>query len=80
MKNKKFEKMKEKLSKDKKQLSKTLDIVQKSTASLGKFDKKIKNEKKQSLLNRKRVNPEMNEKDKEKERNKRLLNYVLNNK
>jgi len=50
---KKDEKVIERISKDKKNLSKTLETVQKSTASMGNFDKKLKNEKELNTIKKK---------------------------
>jgi len=51
---KKDEKATERISKDKKNLSRTLETVQKSTASMGNFDKKLKNEKELNILKKKK--------------------------
>ena len=45
----------ERLNEDKKNLEKRLEQVQKSTRSMGNFDKKLKNEKEINLLKKKRV-------------------------
>lgn len=69
-----------KLSEDKKNLSKRLEQVQKSTRSMGNFDKKLKNEKEINILKKKRVSKEiLNDKSKEKSRDKRILDHILKN-
>ena len=45
----------ERLNEDKKNLGRRLEQVQKSTRSMGNFDKKLKNEKEINLLKKKRV-------------------------
>jgi regulator of ribosome biosynthesis len=45
----------QRLNEDKKNLGKRLEQVQKSTRSMGNFDKKLKNEKEVNLLKKKRV-------------------------
>ena len=69
-----------KLSEDKKNLSKRLEQVQKSTRSMGNFDKKLKNEKEINLLKKKRVSKDiLSDKNKEKSRDKRILDNILKN-
>ena len=69
-----------KLNEDKKNLNKRLEQVQKSTRSMGNFDKKLKNEKEINLLKKKRVSKEvLNDKNKEKSRDKRILDNILKN-
>ena len=69
-----------KLSEDKKNLSKRLEQVQKSTRSMGNFDKKLKNEKEINILKKKRVSKEiLTDKSKEKSRDKRILDHILKN-
>ena len=76
----KIQKEIKKLDDDKKNLSKRLEQVQKSTSSMGNFDKKLKNEKEINLLKRKRVsNDIMVDKKKEKTRDKRILDNILKN-
>ena len=70
----------QKLNDDKKNLSKRLEQVQKSTRSMGYFDKKLKNEKEINLLKKKRVSKDViNDKNKEKSRDKRILDNILKN-
>ena len=70
----------QKLNDDKKNLSKRLEQVQKSTRSMGNFDKKLKNEKEINLLKKKRVSKEvLTDKNKEKSRDKRILDNILKN-
>lgn len=71
----------ERLKEDKSNLNKRLEQIQKSTRSMGKFDKKLKNEKEINFLKKKRVNKEiLGDYSKEKTRDKKILNYLLNNK
>ena len=68
----------QKLNDDKKNLSKRLEQVQKSTRSMGNFDKKLKNEKEINLLKKKRVSKDiLSDKKKEKSRDKRILDNIL---
>ena len=70
----------QKLNDDKKNLSKRLEQVQKSTRSMGNFDQKLKNEKEINLLKKKRVSKEvLIDKTKEKSRDKRILDNILKN-
>ena len=71
----------ERLNEDKKNLGKRLEQVQKSTRSMGNFDKKLKNEKEINLLKKKRVGKDiLTDKNKEKSRDKRILDNILNTK
>ena len=68
----------ERLNEDKKNLGKRLEQVQKSTRSMGNFDRKLKNEKDINLLKKKRVGKDiLNDKNKEKSRDKRILDNIL---
>ena len=68
----------QRLNEDKKNLGKRLEQVQKSTRSMGNFDKKLKNEKEINLLKKKRVGKDiLNDKSKEKSRDKRILDNIL---
>ena len=70
----------ERLNEDKKNLGKRLEQVQKSTRSMGNFDKKLKNEKEINLLKKKRVGKDiLTDKSKEKSRDKRILDNILKN-
>ena len=68
----------ERLNEDKKNLGKRLEQVQKSTRSMGNFDKKLKNEKEINFLKKKRVGKDiLSDKSKEKSRDKRILDNIL---
>ena len=70
----------ERLNEDKKNLGKRLEQVQKSTRSMGNFDKKLKNEKEVNLLKKKRVRKDiLTDKSKEKSRDKIILDNILKN-
>ena len=70
----------QKLNEDKKNLNKRLEQVQKSTRIMGNFDKKLKNKKEINLLKKKRVSKEiLHDKNKEKSRDKRILDNILKN-
>ena len=70
----------ERLNEDKKNLGKKLEQVQKSTRSMGNFDKKLKNEKEVNLLKKKRVRSDiLTDKSKEKSRDKIILDNILKN-
>ena len=70
----------QRLNEDKKNLGKRLEQVQKSTRSMGNFDKKLKNEKEINFLKKKRVNKDiLHDKNKEKSRDKRILDNILKN-
>ena len=71
----------QRLNEDKKNLGKRLEQVQKSTRSMGNFDKKLKNEKEINLLKKKRVAKDiLNDKSKEKSRDQRILDNILKTK
>ena len=65
-----------KLSNEKKVLNKTLEIAQKSTVTMGKFDRKIKNEPEIKRMKTK-INLSTFDAKKEKERDKKILKAVL---
>ena len=68
----------ERLNEDKKNLGRRLEQVQKSTRSMGNFDKKLKNEKEINLLKKKRVGKDiLQDKSKEKSRDKRIFDNIL---
>ena len=70
----------QRLNEDKKNLGKRLEQVQKSTRSMGNFDKKLKNEKEVNLLKKKRVRSDiLTDKSKEKSRDKIILDNILKN-
>lgn len=81
LKNNKFGKVNSKLEEDKKGLSKTLEMVQKSSASMGKFDKKLKNEKELNPLKKKKVSKDilLNRKS-ERERDRKVLENIIGKK
>jgi hypothetical protein len=68
----------DKLKGDKKALDKTLEIVQKSNASVGKFSKKIKNEKEINTTKKQKINKDifLNRKT-ERDRDKKILEHIL---
>ena len=71
----------ERIKTDKKGLAKTLETVQKSTASSGKFDKKLKNEKEINHLKKKKVDTSvLLSRKHERERNKSVLETILGKK
>ena len=75
--NKKREKD-QKLKGNIKEEKKKLEIAQKSTASLGRFDRKLKNEQKINPLKHKKVSSEVFKNTKaEKERNSKLLSKLM---
>jgi hypothetical protein len=77
-----FKKVKnQKLESDKKGLSNTLENVQKSTASMGKFDKKLKNEKQLNPLKKNKIPSDilLNRKS-ERDRDRKILENIVGNK
>lgn len=67
------------LDQDKKDLGKRLEEVQKSTRSMGHFDKKLRNEKEINIIKRKRVNKDVLESRKnEKKRDKNIMDSIIN--
>lgn len=70
-----------KLDEDKKALNKRLEQVQKSTRSMGHFDKKVKNEKELNLIKKKKVSPDvlLNRKH-ERNRDKMIMESIMNKK
>ena len=70
-----------KLDEDKKTLNKRLEQVQKSTRSMGHFDKKVKNEKELNLIKKKKVSTDvlLNRKH-ERNRDKMIMESILNKK
>lgn len=75
----KNDKVKSKLSNDKKGLEKTLETVQKSTASAGKFDKRLKNEKDiNNIKQKKKVDPSsLLSRKQERDRNNKIMMGVI---
>jgi hypothetical protein len=56
-------------------------LVQRSTASMGKFDRKIKNEKELNPIKKKNVDPSMFlSRKQERDRNNRILNGIIGKK
>jgi hypothetical protein len=79
---KSFKKVKnQRLEKDKKGLSSQLENIQKSTASMGKFDKKLKNEKQLNPLKKNKISQDilLNRKS-ERERDRKILDNIVSNK
>merc|ERR1712151_167193 len=79
---KSFKKVKnQRLETDKKGLSKTLETVQKSTASMGKFDKKLKNEKQLDPLKKNKISKDilLNRKS-ERDRDRKILDNIVGTK
>ena len=79
---KSFKKVKnQRLEKDKKGLSSQLENIQKSTASMGKFDKKLKNEKQLNPLKKNKISHEilLNRKS-ERDRDRKILDNIVGNK
>ena len=77
----KIQKEIQRLDQDKKNLSKRLEQVQKSTRSMGHFDKKVKNEKELNIIKRKKVDTDvlLNRKH-ERSRDKAIMESILNKK
>lgn len=67
---------KNRLNTEKKLLNKTLEVAQKSTVSMGKFDRKLKDEP-EIKKPKKKVNPALYDSKKEKERDKKILKSIL---
>ena len=67
---------KNRLNSEKKLLNKTLEVAQKSTVSMGKFDRKLKDEP-EIKKPKKKVNPALYDSKKEKERDKKILKSIL---
>ena len=79
---KSFKKVKnQRLEKDKKGLSSQLENIQKSTASMGKFDKKLKNEKQLNPLKKTKISRDilLNRKS-ERDRDRKILDNIVGNK
>jgi hypothetical protein len=78
----KDEKIKNKLNNDKKGLEKSLETIQRSTASAGKFDKRIKNEKEiNNIKQKKKADPSaLLSRKQERDRNNRILMGVIGKK
>jgi regulator of ribosome biosynthesis len=77
----KIQKEIQRLDQDKKNLSKRLEQVQKSTRSMGHFDKKVKNEKELNIIKKKKVDTDvlLNRKH-ERSRDKAIMESILNKK
>lgn len=82
--NKKYKKSVQELNhltQDKKNLGKELETVQKSTRSMGHFDKKLKNEKVLNMIKKKKVDKDiLSNRAKERSRDKQIMNSIINNK
>ena len=71
----------DKLANDKKNLNKRLEQIQKSTRSMGKFDRKLKNEKELNIIKKKKVNEEVRKSiSEEKKRDKQILKGIFKEK
>ena len=71
----------DKLANDKKNLNKRLEQIQKSTRSMGKFDRKLKNEKELNIIKKKKVNEEVRKSiSGEKKRDKQILKGIFKEK
>jgi len=71
----------DKLANDKKNLNKRLEQIQKSTRSMGKFDRKLKNEKELNLIKKKKVDEEVRKSiSGEKKRDKQILKGIFKEK
>ena len=66
----------QRLNNEKSLLNKTLEVAQKSTVSMGNFDKKLKNEPEIKKV-KKKVNPSLYNTKSEKERDKKILKSIL---
>lgn len=77
----KIQKEIQRLDQDKKNLNKRLEQVQKSTRSMGHFDKKVKNEKELNIIKKKKVDTDvlLNRKH-ERSRDKAIMESILNKK
>ncbi len=71
----------QKLDEDKKGLGTVLERVQKSTASMGKFDRKVKNEKVLNPLKKNKISRDilLNRKS-ERDRDRKILDNILGGK
>ena len=67
---------KNRLNTEKKLLNKTLEVAQKSTVTMGNFDRKLKNEPEVKKA-KKKVNPAQFDSKTEKERDKKILRSIL---
>ncbi len=77
----KAEKEIKRLEQDKKNLGRRLEQIQKSTRSMGRYDKKLKNEKELNMIKKKRVDKDiLQSRQKEKSRDKMIMDGILNSK
>ena len=77
----KAEKEIKRLEQDKKNLGRRLEQIQKSTRSMGRYDKKLKNEKELNMIKKKRVDKDiLQSRKKEKSRDKMIMDGILNSK
>ena len=76
----KAEKEIKRLEQDKKNLGRRLEQIQKSTRSMGRYDKKLKNEKELNMIKKKRVDKDiLQSRKKEESRNKMIMDGILKN-
>ena len=77
----KGEKEIKRLDQDKKNLGRRLEQIQKSTRSMGRFDKKLKNEKELNMIKKRKVDKDvLQSRKKEESRNKMIMDGILKNK
>ena len=77
----KSEKEIKRLDQDKKNLGRRLEQIQKSTRSMGRFDKKLKNEKELNMIKKRKVDKDvLQSRKKEESRNKMIMDGILKNK
>jgi regulator of ribosome biosynthesis len=77
----KAEKEIKRLEQDKKNLGRRLEQIQKSTRSMGRYDKKLKNEKELNMIKKKRGDKDiLQSRQKEKSRVKMIMDGILNSK
>ncbi len=77
----KGEKEIKRLDQDKKNLGRRLEQIQKSTRSMGRFDKKIKKEKELNMIKKRKVDKDvLQSRKKEESRNKMIMDGILKNK
>ena len=76
----KGEKEIKRLDQDKKNLGRRLEQIQKSTRSMGRFDKKLKNEKELNMIKKRKVDKDiLQSRKKEESRNKMIMDGILKN-
>jgi regulator of ribosome biosynthesis len=76
----KGEKEIKRLDQDKKNLGRRLEQIQKSTRSMGRFDKRLKNEKELNMIKKRKVDKDiLQSRKKEESRNKMIMDGILKN-